>query len=153
MTSSTNPKTIVLKGVPIRKEGVASGAITPGHLVEFGGSNDLQVHSTAAGTARKAFAVENDLVGNGITDAYALGDQVQYVVCQSGVEIYALVAANATAIEKGDPLQSAGDGTLRIQSTDAATDDTQRNSLVAYALEDVDNSAGGSVARIKVEIA
>lgn len=153
MTSSTTPKTIVLKGVPIRKEGVASGAITPGHLIEFGGANDLQVNSQAAKNARKAFAVENDLVGNGITDAYASGDQVQYVVAGAGVEIYALLAAAATAVEKGDALESAGDGTLRIQSTDAATDDTQRDSVVAYALEDVDNSAGATTARIKVEIA
>lgn len=149
----STPKMIRLKGCGIRKEGIASGTIKPGHLIEFGGANDLQVHSTAAATARKAFAVENDLIGNGIDDNYTVGEQVQYEVYASGAEVYALVAASAAAIEKGDPLQSAGNGTLRIQSTDAATDDTQRNSLVAYALEDVDNSAGGSVARIRVEIA
>lgn len=147
------PKTIILKGHGIRKEGVASGAITPGHLIEFGGANDLQVHGTAAGNARKAFAVENDLIGDGIDDAYALGDQVQYNVFQTGEEVYALVAAAATAIPKGAALESAGDGTVRIQTTDAATDDTQRDSVVGYALEAVDNSAGGSAARIRIEVA
>jgi len=149
----STPKMIRLKGQGIRKEGIASGTIRPGHLVEFGGANDLQVHSTAAATARKAFAVENDLIGNGIDVNYTVGEQVQYEVYASGAEVYALVAAGAAAIEKGDPLQSAGNGTLRIQATDAATDDTQRNSLVAYALEDVDNSGGSSVVRIRVEIA
>jgi hypothetical protein len=151
--ASSSPNTIILKCNGVRKEGIASGAITPGHLVEFGGANDLQVHSNAALNARKAFAVENDLIGNGITDAYALGDQVQYEVFYAGAEVYALVAAAATAITKGAALESAGDGTLRILTTDAATDDTQRDSVVAYALEAVDNSGGASAARIKVEVA
>lgn len=151
--ASTSPNTIILKGDGCRKEGKASGAITPGHLVEFGGANDLQVHSTAASTARKAFAVENDLIGNGIDTAYALGDQVQYNVFKSGDEVYALVAAAAAAVTKGAALESAGDGTLCIQTVDAATDNTQRNSVVAYALEAVDNSGGGTAARIKVEVA
>lgn len=151
--ASTTPNTIILKGNGIRKEGAASSAITPGYLVEFGGANDLQPHSTAAANARKAFAVENDLVGDGIDTDYAVGERVQYEVFGSGCEVYALVAAAATAITKGAALESAGDGTLRILTTDAATDDTQRDSVVAYALEAVDNSAGGTEARIKVEIA
>ena len=147
------PKTITLKGHGCRKEGLASEAISAGHLVEFGGSADLQKHSTAAGTARKCFALENDLVGGGIDDAYASGDQVQTAVFMSGCEVYALVAASAPAIAKGDALESAGDGTLRKAATDAATDTTQRNSIVGYALEAVDNSGGGAPARIRVEVA
>lgn len=151
--ASTTSQTIILKGNGIRKEGAASEAITPGHLIEFGGANDLQKHSTAAANARKAFAVENDLVGDDISTAYATGERVQYEVFHAGTEVYALVAAGATAVTKGAALESAGDGTLRILATDAATDDTQRDSVVAYALEAVDNSGGGAEARIKVEIA
>lgn len=147
------PNTITLYGHGCRKEGIASEAITPGHLVEFGGSNDLQKHSTAAGNARKAFAVENDLIGDGIDDAYAVDDQVQYNVFQTGDEVYALVAAAATAITKGAALESAGDGTVRIQTASAATADTERDSVVAYALEAVDNSGGGSAVRIRIEVA
>ena len=150
---STTPNTITLKGNGIRKEGVASGTITPGYLVEFGGANDLQAHSTAAANARKAFAVENELLGNGIDDDYTVGEQVHYAVFGTGEEVYALVAAAATAVTKGAALESAGDGTLRILTTDTATDDTQRDSVVAYALEAVDNSGGASEARIKVEVA
>lgn len=152
MASST-PNTIILKGNGCRKEGDAAGTITPGHLVQFDSSGDIVVHATAAGTARKAFAVENDLIGNGIGDNYTSGDRVQYNVFESGAEVYALVAASATAVTIGAALESAGDGTLRIQTTDAATDDTQRNSVVAYALEAVDNSGGATPARIKVEVA
>ena len=147
------PKTITLKGDHIRKEAIASAAITPGHLVEFGGAQELQAHGTAAVNARKAFALENDLIGGAIGTAYALNQTVQYGVFPQGAEVYALVAAAATAVTKGAALESAGDGTLRILTTDAATDDTQRDSVVAYALEAVDNSGGGSAARIRVEVA
>ena len=147
------PNTIILYGQGCRKEGIASEAITPGHLVEFGGSNDLQKHSTAAGNARKAFAVENDLIGDGINDAYATGEQVQYNVFQSGDEVYALVADGATAITKGAGVESAGDGTVRILATAAATEESERDSVVGYALEAVDNSGGGSAVRIRIEVA
>jgi hypothetical protein len=52
----------------------------------------------------------------------------------------------------GDTLESAGNGMLRKATTDAATDDTQRNSSIGKALEAVDNSGGGSPARIKIEV-
>lgn len=149
--TNTTPNTIVLKGCGTRKEAIASGAITPGHLVEFGGAQDLRVHATAGGNARKAFAVENDLMGTGIDTAYALLDQVQYNVFKAGDEVYALVAAGAAAITKGNALESAGDGTLQVEGTATATGDT--DIVVAYALESVDNSVGGSAVRIKVEVA
>lgn len=152
MASST-PNTVILKCNGVRKEGAASEAITPGSLVEFGGANDLQNHSTAAGNARKAFAIENDLVGDGIDDVYAVGERVQYEVFPAGAEVYARVAAAAPAIAKGAALESAGDGTVRAVATSAATSQAQRDSVVGYALEAVDNSGGGSAVRIKIETA
>lgn len=152
MASDTTPKTVILKGSGIDKEAAAVGAILPGDLLEFN-STGVRRHSVAADGARKAFAKEADYLGLGIDDAYAIGDRVLYGVFHSGEEVYARVAAGATAITKGAPLESAGDGTLRIQSTDAATDNTERNSVVAYALEDVDNSGGGTATRIRAEIA
>ncbi len=151
--ASTTPNTVVLKCNGVRKEGAASAAIPVGSLIEFGGANDLRVHATAAGNARKAFAIENDLVGDGIDVAYATGDRVQYEVFHAGSEVLALVAAGATAVTKGAALESAGDGTLRIQTAAAATSQAQRDSVVGYALEAVDNSGGGSAARIRIEIA
>lgn len=144
--------TIVLKGHSIRKEREAAAAINPGHLVEITSADKVQVHGTAAANAQRAFAVENEVVGKGIDDAYATGDWVLYEVLQPGAEIQAVLAASATAVARGAFLESAGDGTLRVLTTAAATSQASRASVVAVALEAVDNSGGGSEAYITVEI-
>ena len=99
------------------------------------------VHATAAGAAAPLFAVENDILGKTINDAYAANDYVQAEYLPPGSEVLALVAAAASAIVIGNLLESAGNGTLRIRGSGTA---------VAQALEAVDNSGGGSAARIKV---
>lgn len=133
--------TIALKGDYIRKEGEASSAITPGDLVEFGGSADLRPHSTVGTQARRAFALENDLIGKGIDDAYAAGDAVQYGVFVPGAEVRARLAAGETCT-KGDALESAGNGRLQVSSTPV------EGSIVGYAMETV--SVAGS--RVTVEV-
>ncbi len=147
-------KTILLRGkqFTVRKELVAAAAITPGHLLERDVAGKAAVHSNAGKRAIAMFAFENELFGKGIDDAYAANDQVLIECPPRGAEVFALVAASAAAIVIGDFLESAGDGTLRITTTDAATDDTQRNSIIGVAIEAVDNSGGGSPARIKVEL-
>lgn len=144
--------TIVLKGNGIRKERAAEAAITPGDLIEVTSTGTVQRHSTAGGNAQRAFAVENEVVGKEISEDYAAGDNVLYEVLPPGCEVNALVAAGAAAIVKGDYLESDGTGKLRKLATSAATSEAQRASVVAVALEDVDNSAGGSPARIIVEL-
>lgn len=146
------PKTILLKGGGLYKEAAAGGAITPGHLIERNSSGAFVVHSTAAGNALPMFAKENDVVGNEITDAYASGDNVIAITPERGSEVYALVAAGAAAIVIGNYLESAGDGTLRVLGASAATSQAQRASVVARALEAVDNSVGTAPARIRVEV-
>ena len=98
------------------------------------------------------FALENEVIGNPITEDYLDNDLVIAMFMPPGAEVYALVAASAAAIVRGDFLESAGDGTLRIATADAATDTAQREAMVATAIEDVDNSGGGTEARIKVEV-
>ena len=145
--------TIVLKGRGIRKEGLAGAAgILPGHLVTRNAANAVIVHGVAAGNAQAAFAVENELIGDEISTAYANGDTTHYEVCPPGAEINAILAANAAAIIIGSYLESAGDGTLRITTAAAATANTARAGIIAKAIEAVDNSAGGTIARIKVEL-
>lgn len=139
--------TILLKGDPIHKEGVAGGAITPGHLIARNSSNQLVVHPTASGDAAKLFAVEESYVGGEISDAYASADRVPYIAARPGDEVYAILADSQTVVV-GDPLGSAGDGTL-LKLTVAAT--TLANAIVAYAIEAVTTS--GSTARIRVEVA
>lgn len=137
----------------LAKEGIAGGAVMPGHLIQ-GPDSALVVHATAGGNARKAFAVEYD-PSKEIDDAYAEGDQLVYVVFKPGEEVLALVAAAATAIAEGDPLESAGDGTLRKHTPVEASDGVTINTsvIVAYARQAVDNSAGDKAVRIAVEVA
>jgi hypothetical protein len=147
------PNTIHLKGTYIQTEGVAGGAITPGMLVQ--GFSTIVVHAAAAGNARKAFAVEKAIVGEGITDAYASGDQVIYRVYAPGSEVYALLK-NGQNVAAGDPLVSAGDGSLQAADPTVATDATDAevptDNVVAYAAEALNNSSGAA-ARLIVEVA
>jgi len=144
---------IVLKGDPIRKEAVVGIAVTPGYLVEFDAVNALQPPSEPAGNARKAFAVVADLVGGDVDDAYAVDDTGFYVIGRSGDEIYAWLPAGAAAIVAGNALESNGDGTLCLSAVAEATVNTERDGIVAYAMEAVDNSGGAAPVRIRVEVA
>lgn len=153
------PRTVLLKGKDRceMKELPAGGAITPGHLVQMNSAGKWVVHPTAKGYAAPAFAVEADLIGKGIDDAYASNDNVYTFICAKGAEVNALLAANAAAIVIGDYLESAGDGTLRkltAQSQSGTTPFavTEGGKPVAQALEAVDNSAVGATARLKVVI-
>lgn len=122
--------TINLAGDFERVEGVASEAISPGELVERGGSNDYQAHSTQAGTAQKAFALENDLVGDGTGDDYDSGDTLQIAVCHRGARVQA--RCGGTNISANDFLQSDGAGRLEPVSTTAAAGNAN---VVGVALE------------------
>lgn len=137
------PKTISLKGEAILKEREANAAITPGHLVELMSTGKIRVHATIGGQAQKAFALENDLIGKGIDDAYAADDNVRYGVFTAGAEVYALLLSGETSAI-GDFLESAGNGTLQVSSTPV------EGSNVAIALEAITGGAGAK--RVKVEV-
>lgn len=152
MASNTN-KTIFLKGQDLgkRREALANAALKPGYLLEYMSTGKVRKHATAAGNAYPLFAAENELFGDGIDTAYAADDNVLMWHATSGDEINALVAAAAGAIVIGDRLESAGDGTLRKHAA-AAPAAANVNGAVAIAMEAVDNSGGGSEARIRVMI-
>lgn len=145
MTSATDPKTIELYGLCTQHEASALGTITPGMLIERA-AGGVQAHSTAQGGGNLHFATEYTPSGRTIDDDYASGDQVIFKTFQPGASVYALVPAAAAAITEGDFLVSNGDGTLRLQTA------TSTGVQIAQALEAVDNSAGGSPARIRVEV-
>lgn len=132
------PQTIALKGDYIAKERKANAAITPGNLIELMSTGLVRNHSTVGGQAQRAFALENDLLGKGIDDAYAASDQVRYGVFPPGAEVAARTSEAATV---GDFLESAGDGRLQTSSTPV------EGSNVAIAIETV-----GGAARCKVEV-
>ena len=146
--------TILLKGRDkvTRKEYVCGIAINPGYLLQLSADGDVDPHQSAGLNQSSMFAFENELEGSEIDHAYVVGEQVLCMVCAPGVEILAVLAANAAAIVIGDYLESDGDGTLRVLTTDAATDDSQRRAVVGMALEAVDNSAGGTEVFLKMEV-
>lgn len=150
--------TIFLKGRGQVKEANAGGAITPGHLLNRNTAGSFVVHAAAGGNASPIFAMEKDYVGKEISVAYASGERVQALYAAPGDEVYALVPASAAAIVVGDFLESNGDGTLKkyvartVAEGGAASYEVFDRRIVARAIEAVDNSAGGSAARIRVEV-
>lgn len=144
--------TIQLKGTGVNKEYDAGGVIQPGYLVALAADGDVDAHGTAAGNAQKMFALENELVGNGIDVAYAAGERVKCWCPAPGSEVLAVLAASAAVIVIGDFLESDGDGTLRILTSAAATTEGSRASVIAQAIEAVDNSGGGGEVFIQVSI-
>lgn len=146
-------KTISILGKFIGKEYDAAAAITPGDLLELASATTVQKHSTANANAAKMFARENDIFGKNIDDDYAANDVVLCGLYERGAEVYARVAAGTAAITVGAALASAGDGTVQPVTASAATTEAQRDGIVGYALEAVDNSGGGSAVRIRMEVA
>ena len=143
------------KGDSIHSEALSAAAtvIAPGHLIEELAAGTVQEHSTAAANAQKLVALTDLCVAGTIDDVYAVGTVVRYGAFHSGQKCFLRVAAAATAILKGAALESDGDGTVRTATADAATDTTQRDAIVAYAFEAVDNSGGGTEVFIEVRMA
>jgi len=166
MASDTAPKTIVLLGGAVVRDGIAAGTITPGHMIARDTAGKWVVHATEGGDAVPYFAVElpfrSDLTAGtkAIDTNYASADTVRYVVAQRGDQIYALLPASAAAVVIGDQLTSKGDGTLKKYVPVAVNESGSTNhgtlypaAIVARAVEAVDNSGNGaSTARIRVEI-
>lgn len=148
-------KSIIIKGDGVSKERVGSGSITPGHLVELMTAGTIRVHANAGQNAQRAFAVEDELQGNGITDVYTTANRVLYRVFRTGDEVLAVLAdgQNATI---GGFLESNGNGELRVHSADSAGAVEFPEAIVAVATEAVDASDSATTAlasrRIIVEI-
>lgn len=162
MASST-PHTIVLRSnnpdnnMQRVREAICQDAvtITPGMLLAWGTTTTVKPHATAAGHAEgRKIALENPWSDHGtgpaIDHAYAAGETVGYIPAQSGDQFYMLLA-DGENVAKGDALVSDGLGALQEQATVDASVITE--AIVGFAAEAVDNSAGGAVARIRVDIA
>jgi hypothetical protein len=134
------------------KEADAAEAITPGHLIALDSTGKAIKHNVAGPAAAAGaniqgmvrVAVEQDFFGKGIDDAYALNDRVVYQPLDTGCEFMALVAAAAPAIAYNDYVESAGNGTVRKTTILA--------NAIGRATVALDNSAGGSPARLRVEV-
>ena len=141
---SNTPKRIHLLGSGRTEEGVAAGAITPGHLLTRNSSGNLIKHATAGGWAEKQFAVEDALQGRTIADAYASAERVTTVLASPGDVVYAWLSGGEV-VTQDEFLTSNGDGTLKVAgSTDIR---------IAVPLENVDASDSADVdERIRVRI-
>jgi hypothetical protein len=140
MTASRN--SIILEAEDyIYEENVANGAITPGFLLEFS-SGKVQAHSAAGQNAMKMFAIEDSLQGNTVDDDYAADDQVRCGIFKTGHKVLGILKDGENVAE-GDPLESAGDGTLQKHTPDVHTDSSgaltsqtiYSNNIVGFAAE------------------
>ena len=138
------------KYLDIIQERVAAAAITPGFLLEIDSAGKVKAHASAGqNVLGNLIALESELEGEGIDDAYATNDQVQVWVAQRGEEAYMLLE-DGENVAIGDPLESAGNGRLQKHVADTETTGVDSsgniasfytNQIVAVALEAVDLSA------------
>ena len=142
MAYSRAKNTIKLKKyLNVIEEYVAAAAILPGELIELNAAGTVQPHSTAGGNQIQMFALEDELQGKGIDDAYAIGDKVQCWIPTRGDQVYAILAdGNDVAI--GDFLESNGAGELQLHTPDPGSggEVEYANPIVAISLEDIDTS-------------
>jgi hypothetical protein len=139
-------KSIIAKQIsnPVQEEFTANAEILPGHLVELMSTGKIRAHATAGGNAVKMWAIENELEGEGVNDAYAASDQVQVRVMNAGDQVNALIA-DGENISIGDFLESNGDGTLQKWEEASGAAENPPESLVGVAMEalDLSDSSGG----------
>lgn len=126
----------------------AHAAILPGSLVALnsdGTDGEVLVHATAGGNVLPMFAIEDELQGKGIDDAYATGDKVQVWVPQRG-EVVLAILADGNSVEPGEFLESNGAGYLQSHSADEASilPNVQTNIIVGMCLENMDASSDSS---------
>lgn len=113
-------KKIILKGedLCIRKEGIATEAITPGDLVNALPNGDVSMNDVAAGHPTgdipKAFAYENEVVGQDIDTDYAANDTILYAICPPGTEVW---ANGDAAITAGNYVEAATGGAVSPETT------------------------------------
>jgi len=127
-------------------EYVADATILPGMLLELDTDNEVKAHATSGGNVGpKMFALEDELQGNGIDDAYAAGDRVQVWFPAPGDVVLAILA-NGQDVAEGTLLESNGAGYLIAHTADEAslTANVQTNVIVGMSLEEMDASADSS---------
>jgi len=138
----------------INEEYLASGAVTPGMLVEQNAATTVRAHATAGGNAVPMFACEDELQGGSIDDVFATTERIPAVwIPQRGDQVYAILAdGNNAAI--GDFLESNGAGLLQVHVGDQESWESATPSfnitvyplqIVGVALEavDISDSSGG----------
>ena len=107
----------VKKYSDVIEEIVAASAITPGMLLELASATTVKAHATAGGNQLPMFALEDELQGNGIDDAYAAADPVQVWIPYRGDIVYAILE-DGNNVAVGDFVESAGNGNVQKHVAD-----------------------------------
>lgn len=139
----------VKKYSDVIEEMKAAAAITPGFLVEESATGVCRAHSTASGNAIPMFALEDELQGKTIADAFAQNDMVQVWVPGRGDMVYAHLAVGQN-VTVGTFLVSNGNGYLKAVADPGSFGDDDSAKVIGVATEAV--NASGAAARIIVRI-
>ena len=141
----------VKKYSDVIEEMVASAAVTPGMLLIIESTGKVKAHNQADKDAFPIFALEDELQGKGIDDAYAANDPVQCWIPYRG-DIVNAILADGQKVVIGDPLTSDGYGRLKKHVTDVGASAAELVSvyplqIVGYAAEalDLSGSSGAEV--------
>jgi len=140
---ASTKRRIHAKGQYEHDEKIASVAIQPGMLVEIEPNTaNLRPHNVEGGESPEcAFATEDALQGNTVTDNYAIADLVTYILPVKGACVNALLKAGYD-YTIGTKLVSDGDGTLIPNGEESSAGPVP--SVVAVTTEDCDLSASGA---------
>jgi hypothetical protein len=135
----------IKKYLDIIEEFIAAETIYPGSLIELTTDKTVRKHATATGNALPMFALEDELQGKGIDDAYTAGQLVQCWTPTRGDVVLAILADGGN-VGEGDFLESNGYGYLQAHVADTASQDAVRysNPIVGLSLEEMDASGDSS---------
>lgn len=119
-------QTILLDGWACEESGTAVGTLEPGMLVEYtsgGNGRQFAANNDAAAAAPASLWVRaqterNPDSGGSIEDPIAAGEDITVLRPTKGAKINA--RTNVTTLVRGDAVESAGDGTVRLRTTGAA---------------------------------
>ena len=116
----------VKKYSDVIEEYEAAAGFLPGALLELTSAGKVQAHSTAGGNVGPIMvALENELEGKGITDAYIAGEMVQVWIPYRG-DIVLMLLEDAQNVSIGDFVESNGAGYIQAHTVEAVTSaDTQ----------------------------
>jgi hypothetical protein len=137
--------TIVLRGTKETQEtAIASGTVYPGYLLEPTSTADTyKAHAVAGGGGAAVFAIEDELQGNDIDDAYATTKRMQIYFAKPGDVIYVKIV-NGANIAIADKLVSNGNGYFKEHTKDSSATIVEQH-VFGYAMDAVDMSGSSGV--------
>lgn len=134
-------KTIQVRGDFERYEALTSANVYPGEIVELASGGTIAPCNNEGTFCEKAFAVEDALQGDGVTDVIASGDLCQFNIQEPGNIVQGRVQ-DGQNITKGDVLYCGTAGRLRKVSTASGA---VNNWPIGIALDSVNMSGSAGV--------